>query len=163
MYTDENYLWGLVGYYLGVLLLLVPTWWLTRQLPGFPLRALVRCAAVAVLATPMLAYPELKYLAPAWGVMLFDAIGPVHSDGLLRGVLPLLAVFGLLYVVTLLVWLPLRKRRRPPPRPPQQPPRAPRREPGMGAAAAAAGRGRREPTFGDPAAAPRPKSAPRAR
>ena len=95
MYTDENYLWGLVGYYLGVLLLLVPTWWLTRPLPGFPLRALVRCAAVALLATPMLAYPDLKYLAPAWGVMLFDALSPAHSDGLLRGVVPLLAVFGL--------------------------------------------------------------------
>jgi len=158
VYTDENYLWGLVGYYLGVLLLLVPTWWSTRWLPGFPLRALVRCAAVAVLVTPMLAYPELKYLAPAWGVMLFDAIDPAHGDGLLRGVLPLLAVFGLLYVVALLVWLPLRNRRQPPPPPP---PRAPRREPGMGAAAA--GRGRREPTFGDPVAAPRPKTAPRAR
>lgn len=161
MYTDENYLWGLVGYYLGVLLLLVPTWRLTRGLPGFPLRALARCAAVALLATPMLAYPELKYLAPAWGVMLFDAIGPAHSDGLLRGVLPLLTVFGLLYVATLLAWLSLRKRHQPPPRSPQKPRQAPRREPGMGATAA--GRGRREPTFSDPTGAPRPKSVPRAR
>ena len=160
MYTDENYLWGLVGYYLGVLLLLVPTWWLTRPLPGFPLRALVRCAALAVLATPMLAYPDLKYLAPAWGVMLFDAIGPVHSDGLLRGVLPLLVVFGLLYVVTLLVWLPLRNRRQP--RSSQSPARPARRKAAPGQSPGAASRRRREPTFGDARAEPRPKSAPRA-
>jgi hypothetical protein len=46
--------------------------------------------------------------------MLFDAISPAQGDGLLRGVLPLLAVFGLLYVISLLFWLlPLRGRRRP--------------------------------------------------
>lgn len=149
MYTDENYLWGLVGYYLGVLLLLIPAWWLTRRLPGFPLRALARCAAVALLATPMLAYPELKYLAPAWGVMFFDAFSPSQSGGLLRGVLPLLAVFGVLYVTTLLVWLSLRGRR-----PPVQPTPA-RAAPGQ----------RREPTFGapPPPSKPRPRSRPRGR
>lgn len=163
MYTDENYLWGLVGYYLGVLLLLLPTWWLTRRLPGFPLRALARCAAVALLATPMLAYPDLNYLAPAWGVMLFDAIGPTHSDGLLRGVLPLLAVFGLLYVVTLLVWLPLRNRRET-----LRPSGAPS-APGVAARHAAptrsppANRRRREPTFGDSTPNSSPKPPPRAR
>jgi hypothetical protein len=149
VYTDENYLWGLVGYYLGVLLLLVPTWWLTRPLPGFPLRALVRCAAVALLATPMLAYPDLKYLAPAWGVMLFDALSPAHSDGLLRGVVPLLAVFGLLYVLTLLAWLPLRGRR-----PPARPTPAP--------VTTTVGQ-RREPTFGTPPPPSKPRSKPQAR
>ncbi len=110
MYTDENYFWGLIAYYLGVLLVCVPTWRLTRVLPGFPLRALVRCATVALLGTPMLAYPDMDYLAPAWGVMLFDAISPTQGDGLLRGFLPLLVVFGLLYVVTVLVWLARRPR-----------------------------------------------------
>ncbi|MFZ5654570.1 MAG: hypothetical protein ACOY42_09290 [Pseudomonadota bacterium] len=131
MYTDENYFWGLVGYYLGVLLLLVPAWRLTRPLPGFPLRALVRCALVALLGTPMLAYPDMHYLAPAWGVMLFDAIDPEPHDGLLRGVLPLAAVFGLLYAVTLLAWVPLRDRRRPPARR-VRPVRPVRREPRFG-------------------------------
>lgn len=130
MYTDENYLWGLVAYYLGVCLLLIPTWRLTRPLPGFPLRALVRCAAVALLATPMFAYPDMRYLAPAWGVMLFDAISPTQGDGLLRGALPLLAVFGLLYAGSLLLWLlPQRARRRPGRGIPAR-----RREPGFGAA-----------------------------
>lgn len=135
MYTDENYLWGLVAYYLGVSLLLIPTWRLTRVLSGFPLRALVRCAAVALLGTPMLAYPDMHYLAPAWGVMLFDAIGPTQGDGLLRGVLPLLAVFGLLYVISLLFWLlPPRGRRRPSRAAPAHRRAAPahRTEPGFG-------------------------------
>lgn len=125
MYTDENYLWGLVGYYLGVLLLLVPLWRLTRPVPGFPLRALIRCALVAVLATPMLAYPDMKYLAPAWGIMLFDAISPARQAGLLRGILPLLVVFGVLYAASLVIWLPQRGRRRSATRnPPAQPSRA---------------------------------------
>ncbi len=135
MYTDENYLWGLVAYYLGVLLLLVPTWRLTRVLPGFPLRALVRCGALAVLGTPMLAYSDMYHLAPAWGVMLFDAISPAQSDGLLRGVLPLLAVFGLLYAISLLFWLLPLRRRRWPSRAAQTHRRAAqahRREPGFG-------------------------------
>lgn len=123
MYTEENYLWGLVGYYLGVLLLLVPAWRLTRPLPGFPLRALARCAVVALLGTPMLADPDMHYLAPAWGVMLFDAIDPEPHAGLVRGALPLVAVFGLLYVASLLAWVPLRGRRRPPARPVRREPK----------------------------------------
>lgn len=43
--------------------------------------------------------------------MLFDAIGPERGDALLRGVLPLLAVFGLLYALTLGLWLIFRPRR----------------------------------------------------
>jgi hypothetical protein len=111
VYSEENYFWGLVGYYLGVLLVLAPLWRITRPLPGFPLRALARVAVITLLATPMFPYRDMHYLAPAWGVMLFDAIGPERGDALLRGVLPLLAVFGLLYVLTLGVWLTFRPRR----------------------------------------------------
>jgi hypothetical protein len=112
VYTDENYFWGLVAYYLGVVLVLIPLWRITRPLPGFPLRSLARVTAIALLATPMFPYPDLHYLAPAWGVMLFDAISPERGDALLRGVLPLLAVFGVLYAPTLGLWLAFRSRRR---------------------------------------------------
>jgi len=111
VYSEENYFWGLVGWYLGVLLVLAPLWRITRPLPGFPLRAFARVAVITLLATPMFPYRDLHYLAPAWGVMLFDALGPEHGDALLRGVLPLLAVFGLLYVLTLGLWLIFRPRR----------------------------------------------------
>jgi hypothetical protein len=111
VYSQENYFWGLVAYYLGVLLVLAPLWRITRPLPGFPLRACARVAVITLLATPMFPYPDMPYLAPAWGVMLFDAISPDRGDALLRGVLPLLAVFGLLYVLTLGVWLTFRPRR----------------------------------------------------
>ena len=110
MYSEENYFWGLVGYYLGVLLVLAPLWRITRPLPGFPLRAFARVAVITLLATPMFPYRDMYYLAPAWGVMLFDAISPERGDALLRGVLPLLAVFGLLYVLTLGLWLTFRPR-----------------------------------------------------
>lgn len=132
MYSEENYLWGLVGWYLGVLLVLPPLWRITRPLPGFPLRALVRVAVITLLATPMLAYPDMDYLAPAWGVMLFDALSPNRSDAVLRGVAPLVAVFGVLYVATLALWLPFRRRatpRIPKSAPPVARPRQPRREP----------------------------------
>ncbi|MGB5096769.1 MAG: hypothetical protein WBN82_02540 [Porticoccaceae bacterium] len=111
MYSEENYFWGLVGYYLGVLLVLAPLWRITRPLPGFPLRAGARVAVITLLATPMFPYRDMHYLAPAWGVMLFDAISPERGDALLRGVLPLLAVFGLLYVLTLGLWLTFRPHR----------------------------------------------------
>ncbi|MGE3298417.1 MAG: hypothetical protein AB7I68_13840 [Porticoccaceae bacterium] len=149
MYSEENYFWGLVGYYLGVLLVLAPLWRITRPLPGFPLRALARVAVITLLATPMFPYRDLHYLAPAWGVMLFDAIGPERGDALLRGVLPLLAVFGLLYVMTLGVWLTFRRRR-------NATSTARKRTTTAKSAAAPAPRsGRREPTF---AQGPAPES-----
>lgn len=135
MYTDENYFWGLVAYYLGVVLVLIPLWRITRPLPGFPLRAFARVAAITVLATLMFPYPELNYLAPAWGVMLFDAISPERGDAMLRGVQPLIAVFSLLYVATLGLWLVFRPRRRAAP------------NAAKSAAAPAPRHGRREPTF----------------
>ncbi len=135
MYSEENYLWGMVGWYLGVLLVLAPLWRITRPLPGFPLRAFARVAVITLLATPMFPYRDMHYLAPAWGVMLFDAIGPGRGDALLRGVLPLLAVFGLLYVLTLGLWLIFRPRR-------EVASKAARSAP-----APAPRRGRQEPTF----------------
>jgi hypothetical protein len=133
VYSEENYYWGLVGYYLGVLLVLAPLWRITRPLPGFPLRAFARVAVITLLATPMFPYRDMPYLAPAWGVMLFDAISPERGDALLRGVLPLLAVFGLFYVLTLGMWLALRSRQgaastAPRAAPPRAPPSS-RREP----------------------------------
>jgi hypothetical protein len=133
VYSEENYFWGLVGYYLGVLLVLAPLWRITRPLPGFPLRAFARVAVITLLATPMFPYRDMPYLAPAWGVMLFDAISPERGDALLRGVLPLLAVFGLFYVLTLGLWLALRSRQgaastAPRAAPPRAPPSS-RREP----------------------------------
>ena len=110
MYTLENYHWGLVAYYLGVLLIMIPTWRLTRLVPWFPLRWLLRTIFIAVLVTPMIVYRGMDFLAPAWGVAIFELIYPQADASWQRGIEPIVFIGAVLYALVLGVWL-LRRRR----------------------------------------------------
>ncbi|MCK9564166.1 MAG: hypothetical protein M0R02_15750 [Bacteroidales bacterium] len=102
MYTMENYVWGLVAYGLGCLLMLPLTWRLTRLLiPWSPPRVIVRLFAAAFLLTPVKAYEDMDFLAPAWVVAGFELVRPTTVEGPFRAIMPMLAVFlagVLLYV-----------------------------------------------------------------
>lgn len=111
MYTLENYHWGLVAYYLGVLLIMIPVWKITSFVHWFPVRWLFRVVFLAALATPMVAYRGMEFLAPAWGVAVFDWIYPQSGESWQRGIPPIITVFALLYVLALVCWLVLRRRR----------------------------------------------------
>ena len=68
MYTAENYVWGLVAYYLGAVLVLISV----------------------VLLLPFNAYPDMDYLAPAWFISLFEGITKSTDEGYLRAGVPLI-------------------------------------------------------------------------
>ncbi|MEH6542828.1 MAG: hypothetical protein V7721_02705 [Porticoccaceae bacterium] len=111
MYTLENYQWGLVAYYIGALLIMVPVWRVTRVLPWFPVRWFFRVVFVAALLTPMIVYRDMDFLAPAWGVAVFEMIYPQTGEGWQRGVWPMVVVGCVLYALVLAIWLLIRRRR----------------------------------------------------
>lgn len=97
MYTDENYFWGLVAYGLGFLLMLPLGWKITGfLLPwGLP-QMVVRLFLFAFFLTPVRAYPEIDYLAPAWVVAAFEVFQPTTDLGPLRAAVPIIVVFFVL-------------------------------------------------------------------
>ncbi|MEH6637997.1 MAG: hypothetical protein V7717_01855 [Porticoccaceae bacterium] len=109
MYTLENYQWGLVAYYIGALLIMVPVWRVTRVLPWFPVRWFFRVVFVAALLTPMIVYRDMDFLAPAWGVAVFEMIYPQTGEGWQRGVWPMVVVGCVLYALVLAIWLLIRR------------------------------------------------------
>ncbi|MAT51591.1 MAG: hypothetical protein CMK32_10455 [Porticoccaceae bacterium] len=106
MYTDENYLWGMVAYGLGCLLLLPPAWIISRRIIPWRIpRNSLRILLLAVLFTPVRAYTDMHFLAPAWVVMAFEFVQPTTPEGPVRALMPLLSVFLGLLVVYLLFTL----------------------------------------------------------
>ncbi len=104
MYTDENYLWGLVAYGLGFLLILPMLLWATRfVIPWRGVRTVVRLFLVALLITPVRAYTDMHYLAPAWLVAGFEFFQPTSPEGPARSVAPIVIVFAALLLVAL-IW-----------------------------------------------------------
>lgn len=105
MYTAENYLWGLVAYALGCLLILPGFWKATRLLiPWAPPRAIVRLLLAAVILTPIKAYEDMMFIAPAWVVATFEVFRPTTVEGPFRALMPILAVFfGLVLLYILFV------------------------------------------------------------
>lgn len=100
MYTMENYVWGLVAYVLGCLLILPLTWKLSRVLiPWLPPRIIVRLFAAAFLLTPVRAYEDMDFLAPAWVIAGFEMVQPTTVEGPFRAIMPILAVFLALVVL----------------------------------------------------------------
>lgn len=90
MYTQENYLWGLVAYGLAVLLLMPMFWWLSRAvLPWRTARELVRLLVLVLLLTPVRAYEDMSFLAPAWVVAFFEFLQPTTEMGPARALAPL--------------------------------------------------------------------------
>lgn len=112
MYTDENYLWGLVAYGLGFLLILPMLLWATRfVIPWRGVRTVVRLFFVALLITPVRAYTDMHYLAPAWLVAGFEFFQPTSPEGPARSIVPILVVFAGLLLVAL-VWHLVRRKPR---------------------------------------------------
>lgn len=91
MYSTENYVWGLVAYYLGVLLLLAGAWYFSRLIPWKHLRRLLLLLVAVVFIVPVWADPELHYLAPAFFVAIFEGAAGVEEGSYLRGLVPLIA------------------------------------------------------------------------
>ena len=90
MYTAENYLWGLVAYYLGAVLVLFCCWYFRRWIGWRPVRHLLLVLISVVLLLPFNAYPDMDYLAPAWFISLFEGITKSTDEGYLRAGVPLI-------------------------------------------------------------------------
>ncbi|KKL99128.1 hypothetical protein LCGC14_1817520 [marine sediment metagenome] len=93
MYTPENYLWGMVGYYIGCLLVLLYLWRFRKLIPGRYFRDLFLLLVATILLVPITAYPDGYYLAPAWFVSLFEGFTEATEKGYLRGAKPILVCY----------------------------------------------------------------------
>jgi len=117
MYTLENYIWGLVAYALGCLLILPACWKTTRVLiPWAPPRAIVRLLLAALILTPVKAYEDMMFIAPARVVATFEVFRPSTVEGPFRAIMPVVAVFlGLvmLYILVVLARYFVRRGRQP--------------------------------------------------
>lgn len=111
MYSAENHLWGWVGYGLGVTLLLLAIWGLSRGLRWAWLRHGLLLVLAAVLLTPMQPYSDSSFLAPALFVSAFEGMSQISEPGFSRG-LPAIGVvlvaLLLFYTCCALVWRRLR-------------------------------------------------------
>lgn len=85
MYSEENYIWGLVAYGLGVVLVLPAMLKVTALVMPWkflsPLKLVVRAFFVVLLVTPVYAYKETTFFAPAWMVAAFETISPSTPEG----------------------------------------------------------------------------------
>jgi small-conductance mechanosensitive channel len=111
VYTTENYVWGLVAYVLGVLMLMPLLWWATRRLLWHPIKAFFRLLVITFLLTPTFPYQDMNHLAPAWVVGVFEIIKPQTSAGVWRGVLPITICFIVIYTIYIGLWLKFHKPR----------------------------------------------------
>ncbi|TNE76275.1 MAG: hypothetical protein EP334_08795 [Gammaproteobacteria bacterium] len=93
MYSDENYLWGIIGYYLGCALVLLFLWRFRELLPGRHFRNHLILLIAAVILVPIKAYPDMNYLAPAWFVSLFEGLTGTTEMGFLRGAQPIIVSY----------------------------------------------------------------------
>jgi len=99
MYSAENYLWGLIGYGLGVILILLAAWGLARGWRWAVLRHGFLLVLAAVLLTPMQPYPDTQFLAPAVFVSVFEGLDRASDASFTRGLFPIGVVLTVLLVV----------------------------------------------------------------
>jgi hypothetical protein len=90
MYSAENYLWGMVAYYLGAALLMLCCWRFTRWIGWQWLRYGLLLLMAVLLLMPFTAYPDMDFFAPAWFVSLFEGLTKATEQGALRAGVPLL-------------------------------------------------------------------------
>ena len=98
MYTESNYFWGLVAYYVGALVVLWYAYWLLSKLAYRHVRNVLLLMCAALLLTPVQAYsdPNLHQLAPAFLVYLFEGLIIGTDQDATRSLVPMLFVFLLL-------------------------------------------------------------------
>lgn len=102
MYTAENYYWGLVGYYLGCLLLMSFFYRYRMLIPGRYFRHLLLLLIATVLCVPVTAYLDSSFLAPAWFVSIFEAMTDPLEQAYLRGLQPIIVCYLAVAVIYLL-------------------------------------------------------------
>ncbi len=93
MYTTENYLWGLLIYLLGFLILLPFGWHYTGKIPWRTCRDLTRLFFIVLALAPAKAYSDLNFLAPVWIVIAFEWLQPSTDAGAVRPLIPLALIF----------------------------------------------------------------------
>ena len=106
MYTEDNYLWGMVGYYLGAFIVLWYVHYLLAKIAIRHVRNGLLIVAATLLLTPVQAYPDpqLYQLAPAFLVYFFEGAVYAVADDPNRGLIPMVFVFILLSAAYL-AWL----------------------------------------------------------
>lgn len=93
MYSTESYIWGWIAYSAGVICLLGIFWLLIRTISSRWIRHMLLILFLVTFFTPVTAYPDNPYLAPAFFVSLYEGILLSHKDmGFQRGLAPILAV-----------------------------------------------------------------------
>lgn len=106
MYSDENYLWGLVAYGLGCILMAPLLYKLSlKLLPWRFLRYFFWILLFAVFLTPVRAYTDMTFLAPAWMVALFEFIRPTSQEGPARAVTPIVMAGAALFLTMLVLYV----------------------------------------------------------
>ena len=109
MYTDENYLWGLLAYYVGAVLVMLCLYNYRKLVPWRHLRNVLLLLVAVVLLVPVKAYPDLKYLAPAWFVGFYALITKEQEEAI-RAFIPIVVVIVLMAVGYPLGYLLLKRR-----------------------------------------------------
>ncbi|MGV6807218.1 MAG: hypothetical protein ACWA5K_04885 [bacterium] len=112
MYTDENYFWGMVTYYVGVALVMAFLVRYRRLVPIRHLRNVLLLAIAVILMTPVAAYSDVEYLAPAWFVMAFGMLASAQEE-VVRAQVPLIAFGALAFFgyILLVIGIPVAKRK----------------------------------------------------
>ena len=90
MYDTHDYLWGLWTYAVGGVLVMVFLYLYCRKIPWKHLRNLILLFAAVFIFTPVAAYPDNAFLAPAWFVALFEGFTIDEPNSFLRGLTPLI-------------------------------------------------------------------------
>tara|TARA_R110001592_G_scaffold363359_1_gene685138 strand:- start:52 stop:429 length:378 start_codon:yes stop_codon:yes gene_type:complete len=93
MYSAENYYWGLIGYYLGSVILILFICRFRKIVPGRHFRNLLVLFIAAVILVPIYAYPDSSFLAPAWFVSIFESMTAEVEQAYMRGVKPILICY----------------------------------------------------------------------
>lgn len=101
MYSAENYHWGLVGYYLGSILLIMFAYRFRAILPGRHFRNLLVLLIAVVILVPIKAYIDSDFLAPAWFVSIFEGLTEDSEQAYLRGLQPIMVC----YVVAAIIYI----------------------------------------------------------
>jgi len=102
MYSTENYIWGWIAYSMGVLCLLSLFWLLIKKISMRWLRHMLLLFFAVLFFTPVTAYPDNPYWAPAFFVSLYEGI-MLNDMGFHRGLAPILAIGFVSSIVYLLL------------------------------------------------------------
>ena len=74
MYSTESYVWGWIAYSAGRFVFLSLFWLLIRKIASRWVKHVLVIIFLAVFFTPVTAYPDNPYLAPAFFVSLYEGI-----------------------------------------------------------------------------------------